>query len=68
MKINEIKLNMFLIVALGIEVSAQLCTPDFFLVEGALVSFQEGLWAWSHSGCGSINKTSCWELNSGYPG
>lgn len=39
MKKNEIKLHVFLIVALGIEVSAQLCTPAFFLVEGALDSY-----------------------------
>ena len=39
MKLNEIKLHMFLIVALRIEVSAQICTPAFFLVEGALDSY-----------------------------
>jgi len=33
------KLHVFLIVALGIEVSAQLCTPAFFLVEGAHDSY-----------------------------
>jgi hypothetical protein len=68
MKIKEIKFHLFLIVALGIEVSAQLCTPAFLLVEGVFDSIdQEDLWAWSHSGCGSINKISCWELNPGYP-
>jgi hypothetical protein len=39
MKINEIKLHMFPIMALGIEVSTQLCTPSFFLVEEALDSY-----------------------------
>jgi hypothetical protein len=30
---------MSLIMVLGIEVSAQLCTPDFFFVEGVLDSY-----------------------------
>jgi len=39
MKTNEIKLHMFLIVVLGIGVKTQLCTPAFFLVEGAHDSY-----------------------------